>query len=116
MYAIRSYYVTGTDSDGHMGYATVGIPTGEAGSITFVAGMTKDGAVMDVPVGFTMIAGDMTITPGATSQVGVLQGIVASTDADGVTTYGDMLVDTWFAGIIAGYTVSEKSDLRLTAA
>jgi hypothetical protein len=119
-YAFVESSITGTDSDGHMGYATVGVPTGEAGSLTFVAGMTVDGATMDVPVGFTMIAGDKTITPGVTSQVGVLQDIVATTttDDDGVTTttYSDMLVDTWFAGIVASYAVSEKSSLTMTAA
>lgn len=120
-YAFVEDALTGTGDNGHMGYATVGVPTGDAGSLTFVAGMTKDGAVMDVPVGFTMIAGDKTITPGATSQVGVVQDYVPVTTVDAetgesTTTYEDVIVDTWFAGIVASYAVSEKSNLTMTAA
>lgn len=104
-YAFVQSELTGSGDDGHMGYVTVGVPTGEAGALTFVAGMTKDGAVMDVPVGFTMIAGDKTITPGATANVGQ----IALSDET-------ILMDTWFAGIVAGYTVTEKSSITMTAA
>lgn len=120
-YAFVESDLTGTGSDGHMGYATVAVPTGEMGSITFVGGMTQDGAVMDVPVGFTMIAGDKTITPGVTSQVGQLaltDQVIGMDEATGEAILGDVTVamDTWFAGIVANYTVSEKSSITMTAA
>ncbi len=100
-YAMVGEDITGTKDTGHMGYMTFGVPTGEAGSVTFIAGFTKDGAVMDVPVGFTMIGGDTMVTPEGTANVGALNGAA---------------VDTWFAGISASYSVSEKVGLDMTAA
>ncbi len=119
-YAFVDDAITGTGNNGHMGYATVSVPTGAAGSVSFIAGMTKDGAMMDAPVGFTMIGGDTAVTPGATANVGAIQEIVIGQEQDEegnlVDVVGAIPVDTWFAGISASYEVSEKSSIGMTAA
>ncbi len=119
-YAIVGEDLAGGEDDGHMGYMTIGVPTGEAGSVSFIAGFTKDGAVMDVPIGFTMIGGDTMVTPGATANVGALGdfylGKELNDEGQMVDVYGTLLVDTWFAGISASYSVSEKVSLDMTAA
>lgn len=115
-YAYVEEELTGNTDAGHMAYGVVSVPTGEAGSVAFVAGITADGAVMDIPVGFTMIGGDQHLTPSATSNVGRLTLTDGVRDEDGNVAYADIAVDTWFAGIKASYQVSEKTTIKGTAA
>lgn len=120
-YAYVEEDLTGTVDAGHMAYAVLGIPTGEAGSISFVGALTDGGAVMDAPIGFTMLAGDQQITPSATGNLGQLAFVDVESGVDlvtGETLYenGSATVDTWALGLKASYQVGEKSTLSGTAA
>ena len=120
-YAYVEEDLTANADAGHMGYGVVAVPTGEAGSVAFVAGFTLDGAVMDIPVGFTMIGGDTHLTPNALSHIGEINFVEEPTgeiDDEGKAVYVDnsMIVDTWFAGLKASYQVSEKTTIKGTAA